>query len=115
MGRETVLDVDKRDRVLLEDERVLTRQVAEQQHLGVDALLLQTEDEGGAGADRVAVGADVGGDQYALRAGQGFDDPLVAIVHAGDDMRLMRRERLPATARRLDAARRSQGRARSAP
>src|SRR5687767_6671255 len=114
MRGETVLDVDERDRVLLEDERVLARQVAEQEDVGVDALLLEPEDQGGGGADRVAVGAHVGGDEDAFGAGERFDDLLVAVVHAEDDTPLRWRERSPAPRRTSGAVRWSRCRARSA-
>ena len=66
--RKARFDVDVPHAGLVVDERVFPRQVRQQQHVGVDALLLHAEDEGGRAAERVAVGADVGGDEDALRA-----------------------------------------------
>ena len=81
VGGEAALDVDERDGVLLVDERVFSGQVAEEQDGGVDAFLLHPQHHGGGGAEGVAVGADVGGDEHALAAREGVDHLAVAVGH----------------------------------
>jgi hypothetical protein len=45
--------------------------------------LAHPKHHGGGGAEGVAVGADVGGDQDALAGGEGVDHLLVQIGHGG--------------------------------
>jgi hypothetical protein len=77
--RPTVLDVVEYDVVLAEDERVLPREVAEQQDLRFDAPLTHREDHRGGGAEGVAVGSDVGRHEHALAARQRVDDRSVRV------------------------------------
>jgi len=66
---------------VFEDETILRRQVAEQQDLGVDALLPHRQHEGGAGAEGIAVGTDVRRHEHALGAGEDVDDLLIGVGH----------------------------------
>src|SRR5438046_2553918 len=54
-------------------------QVREEQRGGVDALLFHGQDHGGGGAERVAIGADVGGHEDALAARERVEDLLVGV------------------------------------
>ena len=69
------------DPVLKKNERVLPRQMTEQQHFALDPDLLHPQDHCRGASQRIAVGADVRGNQYALAAREDVDDLLMSFGH----------------------------------